>query len=230
MDSNSDKLKLLASIKALDYVEDDYIIGIGSGTTVRFFLEKLAEKIKSENLNIKGVPTSLDTALKMKKYGIPIVDFMEIRDIDLAVDGADSVLIEEKILIKGGGGAFTREKIVDYWAKRLIIIVDESKIDREFPIPLEVIPFSINYVKDVIGNRYGGNSLKIRLCQGKLGPCISDNGNIILDLHLRKDEIKRHLEMDLNSIPGIIENGIFSRSCTVIIAKKGGHVVEMRMK
>ncbi|MGQ4892038.1 MAG: ribose 5-phosphate isomerase A [Candidatus Njordarchaeia archaeon] len=224
MQNGNNDLKILVAREALKYVSDGMIIGVGSGTTMHAFLSELAKKIKEEKIEIFGIPTSFDAELKMFELGIPIIHPVNVTKIDLAIDGADSVLTSKKILIKGGGGAFVREKIVDYKAKELLIIVDESKINREFPIPLEALQFSITFTIDTLSEMFGVESVKIRNCKGKLGPCISDNGNIIIDLHLPIDEISHNLEVELNRIPGIVDNGIFSRDCTVLVSRKSGVV------
>ena len=217
-----DELKNLVAKEALSYIEDGMVIGIGSGSTVEFFIRELGSEVRSGNIKILGVPTSIDTMIKMKSFGIPIANPYELDKIDLAVDGADSVLLDKKILIKGGGGAFVREKIVDYWAKRLIIIVDYRKIDREFPIPVEVLEFSLKFVQDVLGREFG--EVNLRKCSGKVGPCISDNGNIILDLNIPINNLSREMEWKINRVPGVIDNGIFSRDCEIIIGKKDGEI------
>ena len=220
-------LKKLAAEKALRYVKDGMILGIGSGSTVAAFIKLLSKKIKEENIEIKGVPTSIETQLLMNLFNIPSANFYEIEKIDLAVDGADSVMPDKKLLIKGGGGAFTQEKIVDYWAEQLVIIVDESKVNRTFKIPIEIIPNALNAVKRHLEKYLPEFKLELRLCKGKVGPCISDNGNVIADLHIPKLIIKRELETVLNSIPGIVENGIFTKKCTVLVAKSNFKVMKI---
>jgi len=216
------ELKKIVAKRALDYVEDGMVLGIGSGSTVEFFVRELGTVIKEEKLDILGVPTSIDTMLKMRENGVPIISPVEVDGIDLAVDGADSVFPDKKILVKGGGGAFVREKIIDYWAEKLIIIVDYSKINREFPVPIEVIEYAMSYVKKRLEDLYG--EVIFRDCKGKVGPCISDNGNIILDLKLPLDKLSREMEIEINSIPGIIDNGIFSKSCEVLVVNKEGEI------
>ncbi len=228
--SMQENLKKLAAEKALEYIEDGMTIGIGSGSTVAQFIRLLARKVKDENLNIKGVPTSIDTQLMMNLFGIPAANIFEVENIDIAVDGADSVLIDKNLLIKGGGGAFTQEKIIDYWAEKLVIIVDETKVNRHYKIPLEIIPMALNSVKKALKKYFPEHKFELRLCKGKVGPCISDNGNIIADLHLPKLLIKKELENLLNSIPGIVENGIFTKKSTVLIAKSNFKVMKIELE
>jgi len=213
----------------LDFIEDGMIIGFGSGSTVSIFIDELKNLLKKRKLKIYGVPSSIDTSLKLTKAGIDTLDPITVDKIDLAIDGADSVLLDKKILIKGGGGAFVREKIIDYWAKELIIIVDETKINREHPIPIEVIPQAIRFVEKEVEKIFGKNSLKLRECKGKLKPCISDNGNIIADLYLDIKEISPEKESQLNNIPGVVDNGIFKRKAIIKIGEKTGKVTEIKI-
>ena len=121
--------KLNAARKALDYIRDGYVIGLGSGTTMYLFTELLAESIKKNGYELYVIPTSVDMELKAKQLGLNVVNLNDYPEPDIAVDGAD-VVDRDLNLIKGGGGALTREKIIDYWANRLIIIADETKINR----------------------------------------------------------------------------------------------------
>ena len=227
MQSGNDNLKVLVAKKAVEYVSDGMIIGVGSGTTMHAFLYELAKKIKKENIEVQSIPTSFDAELKMIELGIPVTHPINVKKIDLAIDGADSVLLSQKLLIKGGGGAFVREKIIDYKADDLLIIVDESKINREFPIPVEVLQFSLNFTIDQISQLIGGGSVKPRQCKGKLGPCVSDNGNVIIDVSLPIGEISPDLEIKLNNIPGVVDNGLFSRKCKILVSHKNGVVEEL---
>jgi len=211
-----DKKKIIAAKKALEFVKDGNIIGIGSGSTVKYFIRFLGEEIRKGNLReVKGIPSSYDTRILMQKAGIPVTDFIEYPEIDVTVDGADSVLLEKRILIKGGGGAFLREKIIDYAAKKLVIIVDDSKLNREFPVPIEVLPFALGYVIKRIETL--GARVTFRESKGKVGPCVSDNGNIIIDALFDHKDLVPELEIKLNMIPGVLENGIFNAKCNIIV-------------
>ena len=136
---NRRQMKLNAAVKALEYVEDGMIVGLGSGSTAEIFLEKLAEKVRS-GLNIAVIPSSLGTEIIARQHGLKIVTFQEYPEVDLAVDGAD--IVDEGLnLIKGGGAAMTREKVVDYAAKKFIVIVDKTKLGNnlyDFPVPVAV--------------------------------------------------------------------------------------------
>ena len=208
--------KLNAAKKALEFVEDGMIVGLGSGSTASYFIRFLGEKIRKEGLRIKAVASSLESERLAKGSGVEVVDMNNIKKIDLAVDGADEV-DENGFLIKGKGGCLTREKIIDYAAEKFIIIVDESKLVKRLgeknPVPVEVIPFAWRLVKRRLSE---DSSLRTK----DNNPYVTDNGNYILDVRFRriKDPVK--LEKDLNSIPGVIENGIFTRKPDKIIVGK----------
>ncbi|MEX0567879.1 MAG: ribose 5-phosphate isomerase A [Candidatus Njordarchaeota archaeon] len=216
-------LKRIVAECALCFVDSGMILGIGSGTTVREFIKVLAEK----KMDVVGVPTSMDTEMFMIQNRIKVMSPYEVDRIDLAVDGADSILLERNVVLKGGGGALAREKVVDYFAKKFLIIVDESKINRMVPIAVEIIPFSLFFVRKEL-EKYGQPYL--RLSNKKLGPVITDNGNWLIDLRISMDKIDQKLEYDIKSIPGVVENGIFSREALILVSKKNGSVEEYKLK
>ena len=223
-----EKMKIIAARKALEYVKDGYVLGIGSGSTVKYFIEFLGDALKKGLLkDIIGIPSSIDSRILMSKYGIPITDLYENPEIDLTVDGADSILSDKGVIIKGLGGAFTREKIINYAAKKRIIIVDERKLNREVPVPIEVLPFSLGYVIKTL-DKMGGKPI-LRESSGKVGPCISDNGNIILDAYFEIDQITPTLEIELNKIPGVLENGVFVMQCEVIVGLSSNEIKILRI-
>ncbi len=226
----SDNLKLIpkqyAGYYAADQVTDGMIVGLGTGSTVAFTMEHLAERIKS-GLKISGIPTSLQTAIKARNLGIPLTTLEENDVIDLTIDGADQV---DPIfnLIKGRGAAHVRERCIAELSKKLFIVVDESKLVEKLsgPVPVEVVPFAlpvaIRRLTDI-----GGNPL-IREGVKKDGPVFSDNGNIILDCHALDITNPKELQYQLNNIPGIVGCGIFaeySDKTTVIIGINDGYKV-----
>jgi len=213
-------LKKIAAEKALDFIEPGMIVGVGSGSTVKMFIEVLSQA----KIDVVCVPTSIDTELMLTKYGLRIASFLEIEKIDIAIDGADSILLGKNIILKGGGGALTREKIIDYTAARLIIIVDETKINREYPVVVEIVPFAYNFVVNRL-KRYGKPEL--RISRKKLGPVVTDNGNWLIDLHIPLEAIDGRFEKEIKLIPGVVENGIFRRDARVIIGKKDGGTREI---
>ncbi|ADP76810.1 ribose-5-phosphate isomerase [Methanothermus fervidus DSM 2088] len=219
MDSRTLQKKLVG-YEAAKRIKDGQVVGLGTGTTVRYFIEKLGEKIKERELDILGIPTSYQSFLLAKNCGIPLTT-LEEHDVDIAIDGADEV--DKKLnLIKGKGGAHTQEKIVDYSAKKFIVIVDESKIVDELgksPVPVEVIPSSLRMVCENIKKLGGKPSLRFY----KYTPWISDNGNFIIDVKFDSIGDPSRLEKELNNIPGVVENGIFSKNVDeVLVGTKNG--------
>lgn len=203
--------KFRAAQAALGEVKDGQILGIGTGSTVAIFIELLGSKVKKEGLRVSCVPTSYQSAYLALEKGLTLTTLEEHPTIDLAVDGADEV-DRSLNLIKGGGAALTREKIVDSAAKRFVVIADDRKLVERLgarsPVPVEVIPMAWRRVVEMV-KVLGGDA---RLRDGgdrKDGPLITDNGNFILDIKF--DEIKdpRALEYELKRIPGVVEVGLF---------------------
>ncbi|MEH7381089.1 ribose-5-phosphate isomerase RpiA [Bacillus sp. JJ1533] len=192
--------------KAVDYIKDGMVVGLGTGSTVFYTITKLGELVQN-GLSIKGIPTSKQTEKLAKEIGIPLISFNEVEHIDVAVDGADEV-DPDLNLIKGGGGALLREKIIANAAKTFIVIADPDKnVTRlgSFPLPVEVLPFGIEMTKKKIQEL--GITLQLRQVQGN--PFRTDNGNYILDCRLPDMTNLKELERELNLIPGVIENGLF---------------------
>ncbi len=202
-------LKKIVGYEAVKRVKDGDVIGLGTGSTTHYFIAKLAEKMLNEELEVLGVPTSYQSFFLARNSGIPLTT-LEEHDVDLAVDGADEV-DSHLNLIKGGGAAHTMEKIVDQSADRFIVIVDESKMVDElgsFPVPVEVIPQATRVVNKQLMN-IGGEPV-LRMGERKDGPIITDNGNFVVDVKFPKIENPKELEITLNSIPGVVENGVFA--------------------
>lgn len=210
-------LKKIAAYRAAELIEDGQIVGLGTGSTTHHFISKLGQRIKEEKLDILGIPTSYQSFLLAKDSGIRITT-LEEHSIDIAVDGADEVDVDLN-LIKGGGAAHTLEKIVDESAKRFVVIVDESKLVQQlgkFPVPLEVIPQACRTVSDHLADFKGIPSL--RMAQRKDGPVITDNGNFVIDAQFESINDPVGLEKELNTIPGVVENGIFAGIVDEVIA------------
>jgi ribose 5-phosphate isomerase A len=203
-------LKKLAGYEAAQLVADGDVLGLGTGSTTHYFIEKVGERIRDEGLEILGIPTSYQSFFLARNAGITLTT-LEEHQINLAVDGADEV--DPRLnLIKGGGAAHTMEKIVDASAERFVVIVDESKMVDElgkFPVPVEVIPEALRVVKEQL-EVMGGVSY-LRMAERKDGPVISDNGNFVVDIKFNGIKEPELLELKLNSIPGVVENGIFTR-------------------
>ena len=197
-----DELKSEVAKAALRYVIPETIIGVGTGSTANFFIDHLAN-IK---YSIKGaVASSIDTANRLKRNGIRVVNLNDVDEISVYIDGADES-DHNLNLIKGGGGALTREKIVAAVAKQFVCIADESKlVDSlgKFPLPVEVIPMSANYVKRQIVKSIGGDPILRE-------DLTTDNGNLILDIHDLNIDDPKTLENDLNNIVGVVTNGLFA--------------------
>lgn len=219
--SDAASAKRDAGFRAADMVKDGMVIGLGTGSTVFFAMERLGERIKTEGLKIAGVPTSHQTAQRAEEYGIPLTTLSLHPKLDLAIDGADQVS-PEKYLVKGRGAALLREKIVADAADKFIIVIDESKsvTGLSAAIPLEVLPFAYGSVcrrlKELGEDPVMRNGVK------KDGPVISDNGNYIFDCAFGNITDPKALEDAINAIPGILECGIFSKltaKTTVIIGK-----------
>lgn len=198
--SQDDKKREVAKA-AIDYIEDDMIVGVGTGSTVNFFIEELA-KIKGR---IEGaVSSSVASEELLKQHHIPVLSLNSVIEIPVYVDGADEAT-EHRHLIKGGGGALTREKIVAAASKQFVCIIDDSKMVPmlgKFPLPVEVIPMAQSYVARQIA-KLGGQPI---LREG----FTTDNGNIILDVHDMKIEDPIELEQQLNQIVGVVTNGLFA--------------------
>lgn len=220
--------KVNAAKAAVKLVKDGQILGIGSGSTVEHFIRLLGKRVKDEELEIYVVPSSFQSYFLALNSGICIVGLDEFNVLDLSVDGADEV--DSKLnLIKGGGGAFTREKIVDSAAKEFVVIVDWSKkvnrLGERFLVPVEVLPFAYGYVCRKL-RELGGEPI-LRKAKLKLGPVISDNGNFIVDVKFSRIKDAENLEKDINNIPGVVDNGIFPSSLVDIVFVGYSNRVEM---
>jgi ribose 5-phosphate isomerase A len=215
--------KLNAARKAIEYIEDGLVVGIGSGTTVEIFIKELGKKIVNENIEITGVASSLKSHMLAVESGIAVSDLIQFPEPDIYVDGADQIDLQFNC-IKGGGAALTREKIVAHASKKFVVIVDSSKIVEKLhmPVPVEIIPFAYGYVEKKI--RQCGGRITLREGGGKFGPVVSDNGNLIADCDFGVLNEPEELEKTINFIPGVLENGIFSKEIvdSVIAGEEGG--------
>lgn len=192
-------------------VKSGMIVGLGTGSTTAYAIEYLGSRLKSgEITDIQGVPTSFQAEVLAKKYGIPLATLDAIDHIDIAIDGADEV-DPQKNLIKGGGAAHTREKVVDALADQFVVVVDANKlVDRlgsTFLLPVEVIPMAVTPVMRAI-EKLGGKP-QLRMGVKKAGPVITDQGNMVVDVKFDAIDNPSELEKTLNNIPGVLENGLF---------------------
>ena len=205
-------MKQVVADSAIKEVKSDMILGLGSGSTAALMIKSLANEIRSGELkNIRGVATSFQSEVLALELDIPLIDLASVSKIDLAIDGADEVDPEFQ-LIKGGGACHVREKLVASKACRLLIVVDETKLvknlNQSFPLPVEVLPNAWKQVQEVISEMNGNSTL--RMATKKAGPVVTDQGNLILDVFF-SDGIKnpKDIEMRINNIPGVLENGLF---------------------
>ena len=205
-------MKQIVADAAIKEVKSDMVLGLGSGSTAALMIKSLADEIRSGKLkNIKGVATSFQSEVLALELGIPLVDLASVSQIDLAIDGADEVDPGFQ-LIKGGGACHVREKLVAHKANHLLIVVDESKIvqnlNQSFPLPVEVLPNAWKQIQEVLSKMNGSSTL--RMATKKAGPVVTDQGNLILDV-LFNEGIKnpKEIEMRINNIPGVLENGLF---------------------
>jgi len=205
-------MKQIVADAAIKEVESDMILGLGSGSTAALMIKSLALQIGLGKLkNIRGVATSFQSEVLALELKIPLIDLASVSYIDLAIDGADEVDPGFQ-LIKGGGACHVREKLVASKANQLLIVVDETKmvknLNQDFPLPVEVLPNAWKQVQDTISEMNGSSTL--RMATKKAGPVVTDQGNLILDV-LFKDGIKnpKDIEMNINNIPGVLENGLF---------------------
>lgn len=213
--------KQIAAEASVKYIRDGMIVGLGSGSTVNYMLRKLGERVQ-QGLQIKGIPTSVKTEKLAKELGIPLTDFSETKQIDLAIDGADEV-DSSLNLLKGGGGSLVREKIVDQAADELIIIADSSKVKSvlgNFPLPVEVVPFGYEKTMEYIAAF--GCTPEPREKDGRV--FISDNGNYILDCKFGLIENPVTLHKQLKSLTGVVETGLFPEMASKVILAREGKV------
>jgi ribose 5-phosphate isomerase A len=206
-----DDAKKRAAESAAAYVKSGYIIGLGSGSTAIYAIHVIGNRLRSADITgVLGVPTSFQAASEAVKAGIPITNLNNMPVLDLAIDGADQIN-EELNVIKGGGGALLREKIVASASKKYIIVADETKLVENlgdgFPLPIEVLPFALGTVLLKV-EKLGGKAV-VRKGPGKVGPVITDNGNIVIDADFGEISNPFRLEEELKKIPGVLETGLF---------------------
>ena len=203
-----EELKKLAGVKAAEYVEDGMIVGLGTGSTVEYTLRKLGEMVRN-GLDIRGIPTSVHTKRIAKEENIPLTTLDENPVIDLTIDGADEV-DSDLNLIKGGGGALAREKIIAYHSKKEIIVIDDSKIVKalgiDFALPVEVLKFGWLSTKTEL-EKFGCTAEIRKVMEEEL--FITDNSNYIIDCEFERITEPTELEKEINNIPGVVENGLF---------------------
>jgi ribose 5-phosphate isomerase A len=211
-----DRLKRAAALRAVDYVKDGMIVGLGTGSTAKHMVIALGEKVKA-GMSLRGVPTSQETATLAKHCGIVLIDQDNRWAIDIAIDGADQVDPAFN-LIKGGGGALLKEKIVAASAKQFIVLVDYTKrvpvLGGSFPLPIEVIPFGWGSTAREIESL---TKSRVVLRERNGAPFKTEAGNLIVDAHLERIDRPKELEIALNYIPGVVETGLFVGRTDILI-------------
>ena len=200
-------------------VKSNSIVGLGTGSTTAYAIESIGDRIKQGEISdIVGVPTSFQAEVLAKKYGIPLTTLDAIDRIDVAIDGADEV-DPQKNLIKGGGAAHTREKVVDALADEFIVVVDSGKLTDKlgstFLLPVEVIPMAITPVINAL-TKLGGKP-ELRMGIKKAGPVVTDQGNLVIDVKFDSIDNPAELEKTINNIPGVLENGLFVGVANVVL-------------
>jgi len=216
-----DELKKAAAMAAVEQVPTGSIVGLGTGSTLAYFIRDLGERIHKGSLQIIGVPTSLQARLLAKEYGIPIRDPMDVDHVDITIDGADEVDPAGNV-IKGGGGAHVTEKLVAALSERFVIVVDETKLvqtlGEKFPVPVEVIAPALSFALKCLEDLGGQPAL--RTGAGKIGPVISDLGNPIIDAHFGPIADAGWLDRQINNLPGVVGHGLFiGMAHQVIVAR-----------
>jgi ribose 5-phosphate isomerase A len=203
-------MKQLVAAEAARRVESGMILGLGSGSTAKIFIEQVGRRWQAGELtDLRGVPTSFQSAQLAQEFGIPQITLNEIDHIDLAVDGADEV-DPARNLIKGGGACHTREKLVDSRADMFLVVVDATKLSEvlgSFPLPVEVVPEAYRQVMTAL--RELGSEPQLRMAVRKAGPVVTDQGNLVIDAKFEAIAEPAPLESEINNIPGVLDNGLF---------------------
>jgi ribose 5-phosphate isomerase A len=219
--------KQVAGRRAAEFVEQGMRVGLGTGSTVIFTLERLAERVRG-GLEISTVPTSIDTQTKARALGIPLIELGSVESLDLTIDGADEIDAAFN-MIKGGGGALLREKVVASISRRVVTIVGAEKVVARlgtFPLPVEVVPFAREVVERALARR--GAQAKLRLARDG-SAYLTDNGNQILDCRFPGGITDAPaLERDLDQIPGVVETGLFIGLSHVLVIGRDDGRAEVR--
>jgi ribose 5-phosphate isomerase A len=221
----TDQEKEAAARASLRFVKDGQVLGLGTGTTATHFIKLLGEQVKN-GLRVRGIPTSTRSRDLAQSLGIPVTTLDECQEIDVTVDGADEVDPQLR-MIKGGGGALLREKIVASATKKLVIVADATKqVARlgKFPLPVEVIKFA----QAIVTKRIAALGASVQLRAGNDGkPFITDENNHILDCRFGAIPDPDELARELSAIPGVVEHGLFIGMASVVLFARGTGVEEV---
>ena len=222
----NDQEKEAAARASLRFIQDGQVVGLGTGSTAAHFIKLLGEQVKN-GLQIRGIPTSDRSRELAQSLGIPLTTLDEYQEIAVTVDGADEVDPQLR-LIKGGGGALLREKIVAYATKQLVIVADGSKqvpMLGKFPLPVEVIKFA----QALVAKRIAALGAEVKLRAGAEGkPYLTDENNHILDCRFGEIRDADSLARQLSEMPGVVEHGLFIGMASVVLLARGAEIVELR--
>ena len=220
--SPKDQAKFVAAKRACEFVEDGMKLGLGTGSTAAWMVRCLADRIDKEGLRVKGVPTSNRTADLAKELGIETISLDQAGQLDLTIDGTDE-FDENLNLVKGGGGALLQEKVVAAASDKMIVIADTGKSVNQlgkFPLPVEVLGFGINSSQSLVEKLLHSQDIDQSIIKTRMSnnlPFVTDEGNYILDLHLGRIGDPATLNVKLNQVPGVVENGLFLNMCDLIL-------------
>ncbi len=222
----NDQEKEAAARASLKYVKDGQVVGLGTGSTAAYFIRLLGEQVKN-GLRVRGIPTSVRSKELAESLGIPLTTLDECQEIDVTVDGADEV--DPKLrLIKGGGGALLREKIVASATRQQVIVADATKQVQhlgKFPLPVEVIKFA----QALVAKRIAALGADVQLRSGPGGkPYLTDENNHILDCRFGEIRDPEGLALELSSMPGVVEHGLFIGMASVALFARGSEIVELQ--
>jgi len=224
----NEKEKELAARASVNYVKDGGVVGVGTGSTAKFVVEALAEKVKA-GWKIRGIPTSVATEKLATSLGIQMITLAECQDLDVTIDGADE-FDPNLCLVKGGGGALLREKIVASASKQMVVIADSSKqvaMLGKFPLPVEVIKFA----EPLVAKKIAAMGAKVTLRKTAAGEIfVTDESNWILDCDFGQIPDPPALARKLSDTPGVVEHGLFIGLASVVVMGKGSEVVEIHRR
>ncbi len=225
-----EQAKQQAAIEAVRLIPDGAVVGLGTGSTAYYAIIELGRRILEERASFTGVPTSYSAETLARQHNIPLTSLRNVSRVDVAIDGADEI-DPQLDLIKGAGGALTLEKMVDSYADCFVVIADESKlVDRlghSAAVPLEVLPSAMYTVEKRIMRLGGTPSLRVgHGGPGHDGPIITEHENLLVDVRFEGIEDPREMERSLNSIPGVVENGVFPDMAHIVLigSSDGGDV------
>lgn len=222
----NDQEKEAAARASLQFVKEGQVVGLGTGSTAAHFIQLLGEKVKN-GLRVRGIPTSIRSQELAQSLGIPLITLDDCQEIDVTVDGADEVDPQLR-LIKGGGGAMLREKIVASATRQLVIVADASKqVQRlgRFPVPVEVIRFA----QALVAKRISALGAEVKVRTGSDGqPYVTDENNHVLDCHFGEIRDADGLARELSVMPGVVEHGLFIGMASVVLFARGSEIIQLR--